>query len=213
MSGLPSRGLYAIVDVGSLTSRGLDPLAFAEAVLDGGPALLQLRAKGLGSADTLALLRALAPRCRARAVPLFANDRVDLAALAGATGVHLGQTDLPLELARRVAPECKVGVSTHSRSQLLDALARRPDYVAVGPVFTTQTKRDAEPVVGVELVRRAVEVSDVPVVAIGGLDRERAVEVAKCGAIVAVIGALLPDSGDLAEVTHRTRSLRDAVGP
>ncbi len=208
---LPSRGLYAIVDVGSLAARGLEPLAFTDALLDACPAVLQLRAKGLGARDTLELLRALVPRCRRRGVPLFANDRAELAALSGADGVHVGQSDLPLPLVRAIAPRLLVGVSTHSAAQLDDALAERPDYVAVGPVFATSTKADAEPQVGVELVRRAREVSDVPVVAIGGLDEGRAGEVARAGALVAVIGALLPTGGDLDEVTRRARRLHHAA--
>ncbi|MCC6645848.1 MAG: thiamine phosphate synthase [Polyangiaceae bacterium] len=210
---MPARGLYAIVDVGSLAPRGIDPLAFADAVLAGGPVAMQLRAKGLGAAETLGLLCALAPRCRERGVPLFANDRVDLAVLAGATGVHLGQTDLPVALARRVAPACLIGVSTHTEAQLEAALDARPDYVAVGPVFATATKRDAEPTVGLTLVRRAVAASSVPVVAIGGLDEGRAAEVARAGALVAVIGALLPTSTALTEVTERARHLQRVASP
>lgn len=208
---MPRRGLYAIVDATTLSRRGLDPLAFADAVLAGQPAVMQLRAKDLSARQTLTLLCALAPRCRARGVPLFANDRADLAALAGADGVHVGQRDLPVPLARRAFPGGMVGVSTHSSAELAAAIACEPDYVAVGPVFATATKLDAEPVVGLDLVREAVARSTSPVVAIGGIDRKRAAEIARVGAMVAVIGALVPIRDDLAEVTALTRALAEGA--
>jgi thiamine-phosphate pyrophosphorylase len=112
--------------------------------------------------------------------------------------VHLGQDDLPPSEARRLlGPDVIVGCSTHSLDQLDSALRQPIDYVAVGPVYATATKADAEPVVGLELVRRARVLTDVPLVAIGGIDRERAREVLAAGADgLAVIAALL-DQDDL----------------
>src|SRR5262245_37247673 len=132
-----ARGLYPIVDVGTLSARGLSIVDFAARVLAARPTLLQLRAKALGARETLELLRALAPRCGEAGTLLFANDRPDLAVLAGADGVHVGQSDLEVGEVRRFAPSLKVGVSTHSTSELEAALAQRPDYVAFGPVFAT----------------------------------------------------------------------------
>lgn len=211
MIALPRRGLYAIVDTGSLTRVGISPLPFCDAVLSGGAAVVQLRAKDVGSRDVLALLRALVPRCHERGVPLFVNDRADLAALSGAFGVHVGQSDLSVAHARAVAPGCAVGVSTHNAAQLERALLSEPDYIAVGPVFATTTKVDADPVVGLELLRRAVELSPVPVVAIGGIDATRAREIANAGAMAAVIGALLPAGRDLSEVTERVSALSEVL--
>ena len=141
-------GLYPIVDLDALARAGLSPLAFAERVLLARPSLLQLRAKHASARDTLALLDALKPLCQRAGTLLFANDRADLALLAGADGVHVGQDDLPLAAVRRFAPSLKVGVSTHDFAQLERALLERPDYVAFGPVFETQSKLRPDTVVG-----------------------------------------------------------------
>ncbi len=210
-SPIPSRGLYAIVDLTSLERRGLDPVRFAQAVLDGGPALLQLRAKGLGARETLALLRRIVPLCRRAGVLCFANDRPDLAALSGCDGFHVGQEDLPLPEARKVAPGLLVGVSTHDPGQVEEALRWGPSYLAVGPVFPTVSKENPDPVVGLDLVHLAVARASCPVVAIGGIDLPRAPQIAAAGALGAVIGALLPDGEDMAQVTTRTRSLACAL--
>lgn len=204
----PGRGLYALVDVSSLSRQGLDPVDFTRAVLDARPSAVQLRAKGLGARDTLALLRRLAPLCRAAGVLFFANDRPDLALLAGCDGFHVGQEDLPLAEARRVAPGLLAGVSTHSEEQVRAALADEPSYLAVGPIFPTHSKENPDPVVGLGLLSYATSRARCPVVAIGGISLDRAADVARAGALGAVIGALLPDEGsDLSAVTERTKAL------
>jgi thiamine-phosphate pyrophosphorylase len=206
------RGLYAIVDVATLAARRVDPIAFAEAVLEAGPAALQLRAKGLSSQETLALLRQLAPRCHGAHVPLVANDRPDLALLAGCDLVHVGQTDMPIERARRIAPGLGVGVSTHTLEQLDAALATHPSYVAYGPVFDTASKENPDDVVGVGGVIAAhahAAAARVPLVAIGGITLERAHDLAGHVEAIAVIAGLLPVDGRgpastwLREVTAR----------
>ena len=208
------QGIYPIVDVDTLEARGLKPLAFAECVLAARPPILQLRAKSTGPRLTLELLRALVPLCRASGTALFANDRPDLALLAGADGVHVGQDDLPLAEVRRFAPGLRVGVSTHDFAQLERALAERPAYVAFGPVFATPSKRNHEPVVGLDGLARAHELSlaaKVPLVAIGGIELERARLAGAHAEAVAVIGALLPNGEALAVVTERALALHRAV--
>jgi len=208
------RGLYAIVDLDFLNQRGVEPLAFADAVLAAQPAALQLRAKSAGARDTLALLRALQARASARGVPLFANDRPDLAVLAGCSGVHLGQTDLSLSDARRVAPELALGVSTHGLEQLDRALAERPAYVALGPIYRTSSKRDPDPVVGLEQLAEAsrrCRAAGVPLLAIGGLGLDTAASVAAWAELGAVISALLPPGG-LPGVTATAAALHAALG-
>jgi thiamine-phosphate pyrophosphorylase len=210
----PVRGLYAIVDLDFLGQHAVDPLAFADAVLEARPAALQLRAKSAGARDTLALLRALQARAHARGVPLFANDRPDLALLAGCRGVHLGQSDLALADARRLAPELALGVSTHGLEQLDRALVERPAYVALGPIFRTSSKRDPEPVVGLELLAEAsrrCRMAGVPLLAIGGLSFDNAASVAPWAALGAVISGLLPASG-LAGVSAMAAALHAALG-
>lgn len=208
------RGLYAIVDTNFLGARGIPPLAFAERLLEARPAAIQLRAKGAGARDTLELARQLAARCEALGVPFFVNDRPDLALLAGSSGVHLGQTDLRLQDVRRLGPALPVGVSTHRPEEVERALEDKPSYLAFGPVFATRSKTDPEPVVGLAALARTAErcrQAGIPVVAIGGIDEERASAVAAVAGAAAIISALLPPGG-LSEVTARARRLHRALG-
>jgi len=207
-------GLYPIVDVGALERRGIDILDFAQRVIAQRPPLLQLRAKHTSARETLALLRALRGPTRAAGVALFENDRPDLALLAECDGVHVGQTDLGVEDVRRVAPGLAVGVSTHDAEQLALALAARPDYVAFGPVFATQSKAASDPVVGLEGLSRAAESArraGIALVAIGGIDADTVGQVGSLGALAAVIGALLPASSDLDEVGARCLALIESL--
>ncbi|HEU4409854.1 MAG TPA: thiamine phosphate synthase [Polyangiaceae bacterium] len=207
------RGLYAIVDTQALGRLGLPVVPFARAVLEARPALLQLRAKGLGSAEFLGLLRELVPPAREAGVPFFANDRLDLALLAGCDGVHVGQDDLPLDEVRRLAPGLLVGVSTHDEAQAAAAIAAAPSYVAFGPVFATTSKERPDPVVGPERLGALAGRAPCPVVAIGGIDLGRAPAVAASGALGAAIGALLPAPGEgLGGVSARARALHYALG-
>lgn len=208
------RGLYPIIDVDTLERRGIGVVDFTLHVIAAHPPLLQLRAKQSGARETLALLEALRGPTRDAGVALLANDRPDLALLAGCDGVHVGQTDLALADVRRVAPGLAVGVSTHDLGQLVAVLDERPDYVAFGPVFTTRSKAAPDPAVGLDGLERAAEAAHragVPLVAIGGIDARTAGAVGGFGAMAAVIGALLPSSADLGEVSRRTRELSAAV--
>lgn len=207
--------LYPIVDVDSLRARGLAVVPFAERVLTVRPPLLQLRAKSSGARETLELLRALVPLCRAQGTLLFANDRPDLAVLAGADGVHVGQDDLPLAEVRRFAPGLRVGLSTHDLAQLCAALELAPDYVAFGPVFSTGSKARPDPTVGLDGLQRAAKLAGeagVPLVAIGGVTRERAAAVASTATLVAVIAALVPGDGEMAAVASTARDFVSALG-
>lgn len=215
------RGLYAIVDVEALERRGHEPLAFAERVLAARPAALQIRDKRGGARRTLELLRALSPRAREAQVPLFANDRPDLALLALCSGVHLGQDDVPPELARglaeRAGASLAIGLSTHNEAQVERALASPEGelaYLAVGPIFATASKENPDPVLGIEGLRALAERvrrarPSLPIVGIGGVTLERAREVSAIVDAVAVIGALVP--ADLAEVTARAEALGAAI--
>ena len=216
------RGLYPIVDVDSLRELSRQPerepnaagtnavLAFAERVLLARPPLLQLRAKHAGTRETLELLRALKPLCSQFGTRLIANDRPDLAVLAQCDGVHIGQDDLPLRLVRLLAPGLLVGVSTHSLEQLSAALTEKPDYVAFGPVFGTSSKERADPAVGLSLLGQAhaaARSAGIPLVAIGGINLERAQKVAEHAELAAVIAALQPDRRSLEGVTEAAQAL------
>ncbi len=132
-------------------------------------------------------------------VTFVVNDRADVALAAEAGGVHVGQEDLGAEAARSVIGDGKLlGVSTHNLEQFKQAAATSADYVAVGPVFSTSTKANPDPVVGIELIRQVRSLTDKPIVAIGGITLERAAEVIRAGAdSVAVISDILlaPDAG------------------
>jgi len=217
------RGLYVIVDLDALAARGLDPLAFAAAALAGRPCALQLRAKSATPEETVALLRALRPLCSAAGVPLVANDRPDLAVVAGADMVHVGQTDASPMLVRAVAPKLALGISTHTPEQLNDALRHMPSYVAFGPVWQTRSKSAPDPVVGVAGLKQAVrllrhhaaETGDAPpLVAIGGVTLDRVAEIAGFVSAAAVISDLLPPSdlaGDDAYAYVRARTSQFAA--
>lgn len=209
------KGLYAIVDTGFLARRGTDPMAFARAVLEARPAALQLRAKDVPARAILALLRSLGPLCRQHGVPLVANDRADLAALAGCDAVHIGQEDLPFDLVHRIAPQLSVGISTHDPAQLDRALAVKPRYVAYGPVFPTASKENPDPVVGIEGLRAAAEktrAAAIPLVAIGGITLETAETIANDADMFAVIADLHPEGASLAEVTERAKAFQRVFG-
>jgi len=209
------RGLYAIADVATLAARGLEPVAFGAAVLRARPAALQIRAKGVGARETLGWLRALVPLCRRAGVPLVANDRADLAALAGCDFVHVGQDDLSVAQVRRLAPGLRVGVSTHDEEQVARALAAGADYVAFGPVFATSSKSDSSPVVGLAGLRAAcaqVAPHGVPLVAIGGITIERAPSIASVANAGAVIAALLDGGLDASSLVVRASALHEALG-
>jgi thiamine-phosphate pyrophosphorylase len=207
------RGLYAIADVEALHRAQLNVLDFVSDVLRARPAALQLRAKSSAAGDTLALLERMLPLCRSAKVPLFCNDRIDLALLAGCDGVHVGQHDPPPRAVRKLAPDLALGVSTHTLAQLEQALAERPTYVAFGPVFGTRSKREPDPIVGLEGLREAhrrCTRAGVPLVAIGGITLERAPDVASAADAGAVISALLPAHGEGSEA--RARALQRALG-
>jgi thiamine-phosphate pyrophosphorylase len=208
-------GLYAIIDIDTLTRAQLDPVDFAQQVLRAQPAALQLRAKGLEARDTLALLERLQAACRSAGVPFFCNDRIDLAIIAGCDGVHVGQHDPAPNDVRRLAPGLALGVSTHTFDQLAQALAERPTYVAFGPVYSTHSKREPDPVVGLEALREAgrrCRQAGVPLVAIGGITLERAGELRGVADAAAVISALLPGSAGSIETSARALS-RALGGP
>lgn len=200
-----ARGLYAIVDPELCLGR--DPLAVADAILRGGCAVLQLRAKRLRASETDALASRLHAACRTSAVPFVINDHWSLAQRLGVEGVHLGQDDLALELARaRLGPAIAIGLSTHDLVQARDAQARGADLIGFGPVFATRSKENPDPVVGLQGLSAVCSAVTVPVVAIGGITLDNVARVASCGpALIAAIGALCgaDDPEHAARAMHR----------
>jgi thiamine-phosphate pyrophosphorylase len=186
--------LQAIVDVGMSERAGWAPVDLASAFLDGGARFIQVRAKQLPSGPLLDLCDAVVARAAAYGAMVIVNDRVDLARLSGASGVHVGQDDLAPAAARaQLGPGAVVGYSTHSIAQV-DAARREPvTYLAVGPIFGTRTKETGYDAVGMALVSAAAaSARGVPLVAIGGITLDTAPSVIEAGAsCVAVIADLL----------------------
>jgi thiamine-phosphate pyrophosphorylase len=192
-----------------LTDVQLSGLSHAEQVrllTLGGASLIQLREKGMPALEFYEQART----AKRSAVQLIINDRVDIALAAGADGVHLGQDDLPPEAARKLlGPRAIIGYSTHNVDQAISATKLPIDYLAIGPIFSTTTKSDTAPVLGLEglrAVRRAI--GEFPLVAIGGITVGNARAVIAAGAdSVAVISALL--SG--ADIVSATKTLLEVL--
>ena len=180
-------GFYAVLD--------RDDEALARALVREAR-VLQVRLKPRGQPlDAAALVRIarMARRiCDDAGAALIINDRVDVALAADADGVHLGQTDLPIEEARRLAPDLWIGISTHNLAQVRAAVEVGADYLGFGPVFATTTKENPDPVQGLDGLRAAVaEASGHPVVAIGGITPSQVSNVYRTGAhAICAIGAV-----------------------
>ena len=197
------RGFYAVLD--------RDDEVLARALLASGARVLQLRIKSEPPATAGQLVRAgtMARRvCSELGAALVINDRIDVALAVGADGVHLGQTDLPLVVARKlVGTRLWIGVSTHDLAQVRAACEGGADYLGFGPVFATATKKTPDPVQGVAGLRAAVDAAGtVPVVAIGGITAAQAREVYGAGA--AAICAISAVTG-AADVTAAARNFED----
>ena len=182
--------LYAILDP-SLIS--IPVVQFAENLAGAGVRLMQLRDKRSTAAQLFAESRDLASALVPADVKFIVNDRPDVAAIAGASGVYVGQDDLSVEDTRRiVGVGAWVGVSTHNAEQFRVAAATSADYIAVGPIFPTASKENTDPVVGLALLREVRALTSKPIVAIGGITIDRAEEVFRAGAdSVAVIRGLI----------------------
>lgn len=182
--------LYVILDPALLNIPELD---CAKSLVDAGVRLLQYRNKKSSTRQLFESSQALASLLNPVGVKFIVNDRADVAALVDAGGVHVGQDDVGVEQARAVVGSEKwVGVSTHNAEQFAGAVETSADYVAVGPIFSTGSKENPDPVVGLEFVRAMRAVSEKPIVAIGGITLERAAEVIEAGAdSVAVISDIL----------------------
>jgi len=179
--------LYAILDI-SCFADSAALLNAAEQLVLAGVTLMQYRNKTGSAHNILREARELKASVGTRA-KLIMNDRADLCLVAGFDGVHVGQDDLSPDSARKiVGPDLWLGVSTHNPGQLTDADRTSADYVAVGPVFSTSSKANPDPVIGIGGVRKARKLTSKPLVAIGGITRQNCRQVIEAGAdSVAVI--------------------------
>jgi len=193
---------YPIVDEGMLASRGLEVSRFAEALRDAGVTLLQYRDKSGGPSQILRNARIIEDVFAGIDRLLVMNDDPVLAMLSDWNAVHVGQEDTAIANARNLLlPGGIVGCSTHTDEQVRKAVQEGADYIAIGPVFATSTKQNAEPEVGLEGVRRARALTGLPLVVIGGITLENAASVIEAGAdSVAVIGALFQEDRPVEKV-------------
>jgi len=198
--------------VDAATRAGWKPADLAAAFLNGGATFLQLRAKSLPSGAFLDLAAGIAELAHSGRAVLIINDRPDIARLAAADGVHVGQDDLSaLDVRTIVGAAATIGLSTHTTAQLARAVTEPVSYIAIGPVFGTSTKDTGYDVVGLAMVREAAAAArsaSLPLVAIGGITLERARSVVDAGASsVAVITDLLSRGDPEARVREYLRAL------
>jgi len=166
---------------------GHEPVALARLLLDAGATVLQLRLKESGARDFLSVARAIVALARQRGACLIVNDRVDIAILAGADGVHLGQQDLPLEAARRlIGPDRIIGISTHTVEQARAAEAGGADYIGFGAIYSGGLK-NVQNAKGLERLREVRAALRIPIVAIGGITEATVPVVLEAGADAAAI--------------------------
>ena len=185
--------VYPILDVAALAAHGVGPVEAAQALVDGGAQILQVRHKLHWSRQMFDNAQAIAELCRKAGTQLIVNDRADIARLLDA-GVHVGQDDLePADVRKVLGRRAVVGYSTHNFEQVEQAAKKSITYCAIGPIFPTQSKQNPDPVVGLTALASLRQKIRKPLVAIGGITLERAVETWNAGAdSVAVIAALYP---------------------
>jgi thiamine-phosphate pyrophosphorylase len=196
--------VYPILDTGAMEARGFPLTRAAAAWLEGGAGILQLRHKDLWGRAAFEAAREIARMCREAGALFIVDDRADIAMLLEA-GLHVGQDDLPPRDARRLlGSDAVIGFSSHNLQQVSAAGGEPVDYVAFGPVFPTASKRNPDPVTGIEGLKECRALVEKPLVAIGGITRETAAAVLAAGAdSVAAIGDLLP--AELTSVSLRQR--------
>ncbi len=200
---MPSH-LYAMVD----PAGGHDPVELARILLEAGARILQLRLKDASSRELLAAARTIVPLCKAHGALLIVDDRADVAILAAADGVHLGQDDLPLEAACRLMGGRVIGISTHTVEQAIAAERGGADYIGFGPVYPGGLRNNAsgKGLEGLRAVRAAVRI---PIVAIGGITEETVAATLGAGADAC---AIITDIVRAADIAAKVRAIL-AIGP
>jgi thiamine-phosphate pyrophosphorylase len=206
--------LYPILDTAMLLRAGVPMLEAAMGMIEAGVRILQLRHKDHFSRDLFEEAAHLAVLCEQAGVTLVINDRCDIARLLNAH-VHVGQDDLlPVFVRQLSGPSTIIGYSTHNREQLELANREPVDYHALGPIFSTTSKANPDPVVGLERLREWAPLSTRPLVAIGGIGWEQARSVLDAGAAsVAVVSALLPPAPDRVSIRKRTEEWLNLLKP
>lgn len=208
MPGLPaSPFVYTITDRKLAGEPGISVIV--QELCRGGAGLIQIREKNITTARFCQIACDAVAVARPYGVPVLINDRVDVARYAKADGVHLGDDELPAEEARAIlGPEKIIGISCHSLTDVKEALKKPLDYIAVGPVYPTTTKKLKYSVAGLELVSAARKISHLPLVAIGGISSANAAAVINAGAnSISVISQVMVKG----EIAKRTASLLTSI--
>lgn len=204
--------LYVVTD--SDLSRGRTDAEIARLAYEGGADAVQLRMKNADGRSMLAQAKEIARAAEDYNRFFFVNDRVDIAMASGADGVHLGQSDIPVEDARRMmGDDAIIGVSIHTVEQAREAIDGGADYLGVGSIFTTATKADAVQAIGLDVVFQITQEFDVPVVAIGGINRGNIQDVIRAGADSAAVVSAVVAQDDPAAAAHELRDLILKVRP
>jgi thiamine-phosphate pyrophosphorylase len=196
------------------TSRGRSHLQVAEAAIAGGADVLQLRDKEASSARLYQEALQLRKLTRDAQVPFIVNDRLDIALAVDADGVHVGQSDLPASVVRRiVGPDKILGVSVATVEEALQAEKDGADYLGVGPVFEARgTKPDTCEPMGLECIARIRRHCRLPIVAIGGIDAENARKVREAGADAAAVISAIVSADDISQATRRLKRILEETG-
>jgi thiamine-phosphate pyrophosphorylase len=196
---------YPVLDSGIAARLNIELVSAAEAILEGGARILQLRHKGFYSRELFGQAERIRDLCLQAGATFVVNDRADVAMMLGC-GLHVGQEDLPPATARRLMGKgALLGFSTHNEVQLREGTCEPVDYLALGPIFETVSKLNPDPVIGLNELRRLRAMTDLPLVAIGGIKRAAALDVLLAGAVsVAIISDLFPDP--CVRQTLRTRT-------
>ena len=196
--------LYLVI--GHEFTRGRSVLDVLSAAAEGGVRTVQLREKNLSGKELTRLAEQFRKKCDELGVLMIMNDHVDVALAVGADGVHLGQDDMPLEAARRIAPDLLLGRSTHSVEQALEAEKQGADYVNLGPIFPTQTKNTPVHPLGLDIIRDAGPRLSIPFSVMGGVKESNIPQLLKAGARILAMVTELTQADDVAA---KARSMRE----
>jgi thiamine-phosphate pyrophosphorylase len=203
---LPSH-FYAMID----PLAGHDPVELATIMLEAGARVFQLRLKDVCGRDFLKAAREIASLCQRAGAMLLVNDRIDIAILAGAAGVHLGQTDIPLRAARKLmGPDRIIGISTASVDQAAAAQSGGADYIGFGPMYPGGAKRIVTGQ-GLAILREVRAAVGIPIVAIGGITEEKVPELLAAGADAVAIISDVVHAPDIPAKVKRLLSLSPAL--
>jgi thiamine-phosphate pyrophosphorylase len=202
--------LYLVTDRG--LARGRTTLEIVKTAVYGGTTIVQLREKDCSTRDFIEQALTVKKFLKARGVPLLINDRVDVAQAIAADGVHLGQTDMPLEIAKKILGDSMIiGISAESLEDAIEAERGGADYLGISPIYATPTKTDTASPLGLKGLREIRNTVKLPLVGIGGLNKDNAAEVIRHGADgVAVVSAIVAADDPAAAAEELKQVIKEA---